>query len=331
MENPDPVSRFGRPLLESVGGDTRSGWIRKSVLASLALCVVITSLLIDTERVSAQQLEPRAYSPSPVGLNFFGVGFLYSYGGVVLDPSLPIENVHAKVYNALPYYGRTFGLFGRQASVTLTTPYAWATVHGDVQDTSRSADRSGLADPQFRFAANLIGGPALTPQEFSRHKLETSLGASLTVSAPFGQYHPSKLINLGTNRWALKPELGLSQPFGKWSFELYAGVWLFTTNDDFYGGQTKKQDPLATYQAHVVYSVYPRLWTALDFTYYAGGGSSVDGQRQGDRQANTRGGMTVSVPIWKTQSLKMTWARGVSTRIGSSFNTVGLAWQWLWI
>jgi len=308
----------------------QSGRMKKWAVAGTCIFFIMAVQLIDSQVASAQQLEPRAYSPSPVGLNFLGLGFLYSYGGVVLDPSLPIENIHAKVYNALPYYGRTFGLFGRQSSVTLTTPYAWATVHGDVQEASRSVDRSGLADPMLRFALNLIGGPALTPQEFLRHKPETTLGTSLTISAPFGQYHASKVINLGANRWAFKPELGLSHPLGNWSFELYAGVWLFTANDDFYAGHTRRQDPLATFQTHVVYSVFPRLWAAVDFTYYAGGETSVDGQRQNDRQANTRGGMTFSAPVGKSQSVKLTWTRGVSTRIGSSFNTVGLAWQWLW-
>lgn len=43
----------------------------------------------------AQQLEPRAYSPAPIGVNFLGLGSLYSSGGVVTDPSLPIQNVAA--------------------------------------------------------------------------------------------------------------------------------------------------------------------------------------------------------------------------------------------
>jgi hypothetical protein len=32
----------------------------------------------------------------------------------------------------------------------------------------------------------------------------------------------------------------------------------------------------------------------------------------------------------KSQSFKFTWARGVSTRIGTSFDTLGVAWQLLW-
>jgi hypothetical protein len=300
-------------------------WVAGSIAGA-----VLMLLLGGLETAQAQQLEPRAYSSSPVGLNFLGLGALFTSGGVVTDPSVPIQNVHARVYTVAPYYGHTFGLFGRLASVTASMPVAEATVHGDVQDVAQSIDRSGLADPQVRFAVNLLGGPALTPQEFRQRKPETTLGASIAVSAPYGQYDPSKLINLSTNRWACKPELGLSQPVGDWVFELYAGVWLFEDNDNFFGGQVKRQAPIGSYQAHVVYNLRPRLWAAVDFTYFAGGSTTVNGQPQNDRQGNTRGGLTISVPIKQNQSLKLTLAWGVSTRIGSNFDTIGVAWQLLW-
>ncbi len=294
------------------------------------LGIVLTVLLTGAGTASAQQLEPRAYSPSPVGANFFGLGYLYSSGGAVLDPSSPITDIDARVHSALPYYGRTFGLLGRQASVTVAVPYAWGTVSGNVQEVNQSVDRSGLADPQVRFAVNLVGGPALTPREFLQYRPGTTLGTSLTVVAPFGEYDGSKLINLGTNRWAFKPELGLSQPVGDWAFEFYAGVWLFTENHDFFGSQARQQDPLASLQTHVVYTIRPLLWAAFDFTYYAGGATTVDGLTQDDRQGNTRGGVTLSVPVRSGQSVKLSWARGVSTRIGSNFDTVGIVWQVVW-
>jgi hypothetical protein len=302
----------------------------KRVIVLILSCLAIAMLLSSAGTAQAQQLEPRAYSPAPIGLNFLGLGALYTTGGVVTDPSLPIQNVQARVYTVAPYYGRTFGLLGRLANVTVSTPFAEAKVHGDVFDVGQSIERNGLLDPQMRFAVNLLGGPALTPREFRQHKPEATLGASLTVTAPFGEYDPSRLINLSTNRWACKPELGLSQPVDNWVFELYAGVWLFEANDNFFGGQVRRQDPLASYQAHIVYEARPRLWAAADFTYYAGGETTVNGQPQHDRQSNTRGGLTFSFPVKQDQSVKLTWARGVSTRIGSSFDTFGVAWQWAW-
>ncbi len=300
----------------------------QKIAFAASLCAVL--LLTCAVPVWSQQLEPRAYSPAPVGTHILGIFYLYSSGGAVLDPSLPIQNIHARIETVAPYYGQTFGLFGRQASLTLVTPVARASVQGDVMETQRSVERTGLGDPALRFAMNLMGGPALTPKEFFQHKPATTLGTSLTVVAPLGQYDQTKLINLGTNRWAFKPELGFSQPVEEWTFEVYAGLWLSTANDDFFGGQVRRQEPLASYQGHVSYNFTPRAWAAVDFTYYSGGSTTVNGEKNNDRQDNTRTGLTFAFPFANNQSLKLSWTRGVSTRIGSNFDTLGVAWQWVW-
>jgi len=212
----------------------------------------------------------------------------------------------------------------------LTVPYAWAVAHGDVQEVHRTADRSGLVDPYLRLAVNLIGVPALTRLAFRERRPQTTLGVSVTLAAPLGQYDASKLINLGTNRWAFRTELGLSQPVGKWDVELYTAAWFFTTNDDFYGGQVRKQDALASFQFHLVYNFGPQLWAAGDFTYYEGGSTTINDQPKNDRQANARVGATLSIPVTSSQSLRLTAAQGALTRVGQNFTTVGVAWNLLW-
>lgn len=298
----------------------------------LLLIVAVPALLCGTVLCAdAQQLEPRAYAPAPVDMNLAGIAALLSSGDVALDPAVPIENMHARLRIAAPFYVRTFELLGRQASATITVPVADADATGDVIGQGRSIDRTGLGDPMFRFAVNLIGLPALKPQEFfATRKRETTLGMSLAVIAPYGQYDPNKLINLGANRWAFKPELGLSQPLGNWDLEIYAGVWLFTANDDFYGGKVRRQDPLTTTQAHVVYTFLPNLWLSLDLTYYTGGVSTVDGQTKNDRQDNTRIGATLSLPVARQQSFKLSWSKGASVRVGQDFDTIGASWQYFW-
>ena len=293
-----------------------------SFLVCVLFCCVRT--------VPAQQLEPRAYSQSPVGTSFAGVGYFYSSGGAVLDPSVPVENLQARVHTAVPFYGRTFDLSGRLANVSIAVPLAYAIIQGDVQDQHTTVDRTGLGDPAVRFAVNLIGGPALTPKEFRSFKRGPTLGASLTAIAPLGQYDSAKLVNLGTNRWAVRPELGLSCPLGRWDIELYTGVWLFTANPDFFGDQVRRQDPLVSIQTHIVNEIRARTWVAFDFTYYEGGSTTVNGRNKNDRQDNTRIGLTFAVPVALDQSLKLTWSTGVTTRIGSDFDTLGVAWQMIW-
>ena len=279
---------------------------------------------------SAQQLEPRAYAPSPVGVDILGAPFGYQWGSVITDPSLPVQNVDAKVEAVAPFYNRTFSFFGRSASALVAMPWVWAQVSGDVGEERRSISRSGQGDLQLRLASNIFGGPALTPQEFAREAPRTTLGASLTVLMPTGQYDPTKLINIGTNRWAFKPELGLVHPVGKWTFEAYVGGWFFTVNDDFFGGHRRAQDPILALQAHVIYTFLPGLWLSLDGTWYSGGQTVLDRVTQFDRQQNSRIGATAAVPLGHGHMLKVAWAKGASVRVGQDFSAVGLTYQYRW-
>jgi hypothetical protein len=213
----------------------------------------------------------------------------------------------------------------------VVVPYVWGTVEGNLQEQFRRAERSGFGDVGARLAVGLAGAPALASAEFKTRKPSTFFGASLTVTAPTGEYDPSKLVNLGTNRWAFKPELGLSHPVGKWWIEGYGGVWIFTHNDDFFGGQHRVQDPLYVGQAHVIRVFKPGLWAALNGTYYGGGSTTLNGVQNADRQSNSRIGATVALPLPRGQSLKLAAARGTSTRIGSSLTTVGITWQKVWL
>jgi len=297
--------------------------------ASLGACA-LGLLSICASKAAAQQLEPRAYAPAPVGLDIVGMPFVYQTGSVVTDPSLPIKDVDAHVELLAAFYDRTFSFFGRSASALLAFPYVWAKVSGEVFEERRTVTRSGQGDLQLRLASNILGGPALTPAEFARTPLKPTLGGSLTILMPTGQYFGDKLINIGTNRWSFKPELGLSWPLGRWTFELYSGVWLYTANDDFFGGHRRAQDPLVALQGHVLYTFVPGLWLAVDGTWYAGGRTSLDGVAGADRQENSRVGMTLAVPLGGGHALKAAWAKGATTRLGQNFTTVGLTYQYHW-
>jgi hypothetical protein len=226
-----------------------------------------------------------------------------------------------------------FDLAGRQASIAFGLPYAWAQVAGNVGEERRSITRSGLGDPRLRLGLLLYGGQALDRKAFVSTQRNPILGVSLVVVPPLGQYMPDKLINIGMNRWAFKPEIGFSYPVGRWQFDTYAGAWLFTNNTNYYGGHTRSQDPIASFQGHVSYTIRPGLWAAVDATQYSGGAASLDGVENSGRQSNLRVGLTVSlpVPIVRGLSVKLTYSDGAVTRLGSDFKNVGMAWQYAWI
>jgi hypothetical protein len=258
------------------------------------------------------------------------VGYGHSSGDVVFDASLPFSDVSASLNTATLLYGQTFGAFGRTASAGIVVPYAWGSISGQVGEARHEITRSGLADLRLRLSTNLVGGPALAPPEFAQRRPRTTLGASLQLVAPAGQYDPAKLINIGTNRWSFKPELGLSHPAGRFTLDLYAGAWLFADNPDFYGGVRRGQAPIGTLQGHVSYTFRPRLWLAGDATYYTGGRTTIDGVPRADLQRNSRLGVTLAVPTGRRHSLKLAWGTGFTTRIGGDFQTVALGWQVMW-
>jgi len=300
------------------------------MLRRIVLVAACAAGLCGTAR--AQELEPRSYSPSPVGLNFAGIAYGYSTGGVVFDPSLPITDVTAHVGGIAVAYGRTFDFFGRQALGTLVLPFAFGDMEGKVQEQARRITRTGQADMRGRLSVNLLGNPSQTPREFAQTEHDAVLVAmSLTLSAPTGQYYEDKLINIGTNRWAFKPEVGVAVPVNKFSFEAYAGVIFFTANPDFYpGGQHRQQDPITAIQFHSSYTLRPGAWVALDATWYGGGASSTNGGPKSERLANTRVGATVSLPLSRSQSVKVAFSRGASVRVGTNFTSVIAAWQIHW-
>jgi hypothetical protein len=211
-------------------------------------------------------------------------------------------------------------------------PIVRARATGEVSGDLREASRTGLADARMKFSVNFLGGKARTPREFATARRGTIVGASVTVSAPTGQHMPEKLVNLGSNRWGIKPEVGVSVPVRRWLFDAYTSMTFFTANDSFYPGRSRlEQDPVVAIQGHVSYTFRPRLWAAFNTTWYSGGTTSVDGVSKANLQRNSRAGATFSFPIASRQSLKIAYSTGTTTRFGGDFNTIAVAWQMLWL
>src|SRR5262249_36185883 len=174
------------------------------------------------------------------------------------------------------------------------------------------------------------GHPALKPAEFAKRTDVLSGGVSLAVVAPTGQYDSGRFINIGTNRWAFKPDAGISYPIGNWFTEVAAGVWIFTDNDDFLLGHRRSQEPLAVYQLHAGYNFRPGLWLAADYGRYIGGRTSIDGAALQDEQHNSRVGLALALPIARGWSTKLAASKGTAIRVGGDYRIMSVAVQYRW-
>ena len=299
--------------------------VRTSLIFSLAL-VSMSSMAF------AQELTPRAYWPMPNKTNLLALGYQYSTGDVLTDPTLPITGVESDINFLLASYLRTYSLFARTANVQFSVPYTWGESEGFAEGQVRSGQSVGLADSQIRFSVNLLGAPTMDVAEFQalRAKPRTIIGVSLLIQAPTGDYDADKLLNPGTNRWAVKPGVGIIWPIRpKWLLEFEIDAWIFDDNDDFLG-VTKQQDPLVSAEFHLVKRIRPGFWASLDATYYVGGRTTVDGDLRDDRQENSRLGASVLFPIKRGHAIKFTFSKGIATSTGGDFDNFTVNYIYLW-
>jgi Putative MetA-pathway of phenol degradation len=287
----------------------------------------------------AQDLTPRAYIITPMHSNAIVLSYSFEDGDILLNPTLPVSGAKGQLHIPIFSYSHSFRLFGRTAGITAVLPYVVGHFEGQVNGAQQEIYRSGLLDSAFRLSLNLKGGPAMDLREYVAWKQKTLIGVSLTVTAPTSQYDPMVLVNTGTNRWGIKPEIGRSQRWDHWVLDTYAGVWFFTENHEFFshnaespGINTRSQNPLGAVEVHLSYDVKPRLWISLDGNYWYGGETSLNGVKTpGTLQANSRVGATASVPLHKHQSFKFSYSYGAIVRVGGNYNNISVGWQYSWL
>jgi hypothetical protein len=291
---------------------------------------VILAAVTFCSALRAQDLEPRAYSNSPTGLNFLVVGYGYATGSVLTDPALPLDNVTNDSHFGASAYARSLNVFGKSAKVDVIVPFGSLYAKGLVFGKPHERFVIGLGDPAFRFSMNFIGAPALTAAEFKNYRQDLILGASLRVVVPLGQYDDTRLVNIGSNRWSLKPEIGCSKAFGRWTAEVAPAVTLYTDNGDFFGGHTRAQAPIYSVQTNLSYTFVPSCWLALNAGYFVGGRTTVDGTTNNDQQEGPRFGATLALPVTRNHSVKFYALTGFNADRQHDFDAVGVAWQYRW-
>lgn len=277
----------------------------------------------------AQDLEPRAYANTPVGLNFLIGGYAYSKGTVGTDAAVPIEDTQVKLNSGILAYVRTLDLWGRSGKVDVILPFTSAFGSAKLAGKKNKRNVNGLGDPRLRFSMLLYGGPALSLEEYRDYKPDVIVGTSLEVTPPLGQYDSDKLLNIGTNRWSFKPEVGISKTLEPLTLELATGVRFYTDNNDFLDGRTLQVNPIYSVQGHLIYSFTPGIWVGLDGLYYTGGRSTIDGKK-GQYLENARVGLTVTLPVNRYNSIKVYGSTGVYAKTGGDFDIVGIVWQLRW-
>ena len=304
--------------------------MKQLMVATFPCAAATLALLSMPVCASAQELEPGAYWPIPTGLMIVTLVNSFNWGDLAFDPSAPIDEASAVIDTTAFAFTRAFSLGGRSANAGVMLPVIGGHLEGLYLGEPAEVGRFGLGDPRLRLAMNLYGVPAMMPKAFASYRQRTIVGVSVTVAPPLGQYDSTKLINLGTNRWSVRPELGVSRAYGRWVVEAMAGVWLFTDNTDFVGGRTRKQDPIVATQVHVTFRFQRSMWLAADANYFTGGQTTIGGKQNLDFQRNSRIGATFSSALDRRQAIRVSMSRGAYTTIGADFISIAVGYNYAW-
>ena len=280
---------------------------------------------------NAQELEPRRWAHVPVNTNFFSAAYVRTDGDVLFDPVLRIEDATVAINSVIAAYLRSFDWSGKTARFDIRVPYQKASWKGLLDGSPAKVVREGLGDPRIRMSINFIGAPALEGKEFqlyrASHVVNTVVGAALAITLPLGQYKEDKLLNLGQNRFSIRPQLGLVHTRGPWSFELTGSVFFFSDNDEFFNGSKREQDPLYTLQAHIVRNFRRGIWGSLSAGTVRAGQSSINAEEKDDEKEDSLYAVSAGMAVSRTSSIKIAYAKGRTRKeVGSDADNIAVAY-----
>jgi hypothetical protein len=319
------------------GQSRGSGLIIKGtarVVRNLIVILLLISLGLPGQ-VSAQDLEPRRWNHLPTGLNLVGVGYAYTEADVFFNPVFKISDATSRINSVGLQFIHIFDLAGKSARISLLVPSLSGRWEGVVDDEYQIIHRRGIGDPRLRMSVNLYGAPALEGSEFAQYRAEhttnTVVGASIAVTVPLGKYCDDCLINVGNNRWSVRPQIGVVHTRGPWSFEFTSSAFVFTDNDGFFDDAILTQKTIYTAQAHVIYNFEPGLWTSLSTGYGTGGRISIERQKTDFEVDNWIWSANFGFSIGKSQSVMLTWLSGRSqNQVGRDSDNLLLGWSVRW-
>lgn len=285
--------------------------------------------------VAAQDLEPRRWTHLPAGVTTLAVGYAGQDADIFYNPLVGITDGTANLNAWLARFSHSFDWSGKAARVDGILPYVSGTWQGLIDgEPGHRTIRAG-GDPWLRLSVNFYGAPALKGQDFlvylENNPIRTTVGASLAVSLPLGSYDPTELINIGRNRYTLRPQIGVLHQRGPWSFELTGSTYIFGDNSDFVDSTTLSQDPVFALQGHVTRNFKENFWLGAGLAYASGGKIALDDTQTRYKVENMLWNLVGSYRLTKNQSVMLAWQQGrTQNDVGSDFDSWLLSWILVW-
>ena len=106
----------------------------------------------------AQEIEARAYSNAPIGVNF-------ATGGIA-----QVKSSSYKLTTEALSLTHVLDVAGQSGRISLVLPYAELSGTGTANGQVVNASAEGLSDPLIKASVNLYGAPALSVSEFKNYQ-----------------------------------------------------------------------------------------------------------------------------------------------------------------
>ncbi|HEY6374814.1 MAG TPA: transporter [Edaphobacter sp.] len=295
------------------------------------LLIFCFALAVLHTQACAQFTDPRNYQNTPVGINQLELAYAYVRSNTSIDTSFIVSGAKFNLNQGLIDYTRYFSFLHRMAWAEASVPIA--NLNGSIAGTDISGSTTGTGDSGYSAAILLKGGPALSPEQFANAETTTSIGLSLSITAPAGQYDPTKLLNLGSDRWSFKPELAISKPFGpeqRWVLDAYANSYLYTDNNRYRGVEVLRQRGLLGLEGHISYTFNNTIWASLDTRYSFRGDTTVSGVNQNNSQQNFIVGSELVVSPNSRNSFTFEFAKAAIHKNGPSLTGFAVKYDYTW-
>lgn len=201
-------------------------------------------------------------------------------------------------------------------------PFGEAHLDGAASGGSQISS-SGIADPTILATFWFINSP----------KDKFWVGFSPYITLPLGEYSKSRGFNLGNNRWAIKPELGIVKGFGeRFVADFIINGEFYTDNKDYYIGNglaKLEQDPVLGVETHLSYNITKQWYVSLDYFYSHGGEQKIDGATVANSKMDNHGlGVSLFWMVGSNNQLMIEYRDDFAVKNGPGTNTFGARWAY---
>jgi len=277
--------------------------------ALFSLLVLLACLL--TQTANALDVEPRRWSHLPLDTHFIGMAYVNTDADILFDPALELEDVEMERDIWAAKYIYSFESFGKSSRIDITQTYQDGYWKGLLEGEPAKTSRHGPGDTFVRYAINLYGAPPLKSGDYVAYRrsrdIETIVGAGLAVRLPTGDYDEDRLVNLGQNRFVIRPQFGIQHNRGPWTFEVNTEIAFYETNTEFFDGNKLQQDPVFILLTTASYTFRPGLWAGVGVAYDYGGENEVNGVSKDNRGENEAWGASIAYPLSRRLGVSLTY------------------------